>query len=280
VLCDPRESLLSKAWPALEDQVRAQFGAWKAQRRPAEIISLAASADNVIEMPSPAIPALLRRLPSNFEAPQPRYFDRGSMSAVGTQPAMGYQRHEGGIDSRALGSAVHVGLQLLAKFRLAFDWDEARVKLAESAGRISAQIRGSGVNREQAAKIAAQALDIAAQASLDPTGAWILSPHPHAETEVRWTGIVAGGMRTVQADRVFRAGNTPLSQQGDVWWIVDYKTAQWNDSPKDALPKLRQLFAPQLELYASVLRKLHSPETPIRAGLFYPRMLQFDWWEA
>jgi ATP-dependent exoDNAse (exonuclease V) beta subunit len=282
VLCEPLESLLSKAWPALEDQVRAQFDAWKAQRRPAEIISLAASADHVIAMPAPATPALLRRLPSNFEAPQPRYFrgGGGSMGAAGTQPAMGYQRHEGGIDSRALGSAVHAGLQLLAQHRLTLDWEAARTKLAESATRISAQIRASGVNREHATQIAKQALDIAVRASLDPTGAWILSPHQHAETEVRWTGIVAGGMRTVQADRVFRSGNTPLSQQGDVWWIVDYKTAHWGDSPKDALPKLRQLFAPQLELYASVLRKLHGPDAPIRAGLFYPRMSQFDWWEV
>jgi hypothetical protein len=188
-----------------------------------------------------------------------------------------YQRHEGGIDSRVLGSAVHLGLQLLAQLRSKFDWEAARAKLAGSAERISAQIRAAGVDREHAAGIAARALEIATRASLDGAGAWILSLHPDAESEVRWTGVVDGTLRTVQADRVFRAGETALSEGSGVWWIVDYKTA--NDDSRGALAKLRGLFARQLELYASVLRKLHGPDTQIRAGLYYPRMLQFDWWE-
>jgi ATP-dependent helicase/nuclease subunit A len=281
VLCEPSKSLLANAWPALEDEIGAQFDAWKAQPQPAEITSLAASVGNVIAMPSPATPALLRRLPSNFEVPQPRYLEEGrGTNGMAAESAVAYQRHEGGIDSRALGSAVHLALQLLAQLRLTLDSDAARAKLAASADRISAQIRAVGVSREHASKIAASAVDLATKASLNPTGAWILSPHLHAESEVRWTGVVTGGIRTVQADRVFRAGNTPQSQESDVWWIIDYKTAQWDGNPDEALPKLRQLFAPQLELYASVLRKLNGPDTPIRAGIFYPRMLQFDWWEA
>jgi hypothetical protein len=89
--------------------------------------------------------------------------------------------------------------------------------------------------------------------------------------------VVDGGLRTVQADRVFRAGTTPLFEGSEAWWIIDYKTA--NDSSSEALPKLRAIFARQLELYASVLRKLHGPDTQIFAGLYYPRMLQFDWWK-
>jgi hypothetical protein len=89
--------------------------------------------------------------------------------------------------------------------------------------------------------------------------------------------VVDGTLRNVQADRVFRAGETALSEDSGVWWIIDYKTA--NDDSSEALAKLRAIFARQLELYASVLRKLHGPNTPIRAGLYYPRMLRFDCWE-
>ena len=50
-------------------------------------------------------------------------------------------------------------------------------------------------------------------------------------------------------------------------------------APASALPKLREFFAPQLEAYAEVLRNLHGSGAPVRAGLYYPRMLLFDWWE-
>jgi hypothetical protein len=45
------------------------------------------------------------------------------------------------------------------------------------------------------------------------------------------------------------------------------------------LKKLRAFFAPQLELYSQVLRNLHGSDVCIRAGLYYPRMTAFDWWE-
>jgi len=48
--------------------------------------------------------------------------------------------------------------------------------------------------------------------------------------------------------------------------------------PEAALPQLRRLFAPQIETYAAVLHALHGQDAQIRAGLYYPRMLQFDWW--
>ncbi len=49
--------------------------------------------------------------------------------------------------------------------------------------------------------------------------------------------------------------------------------------PSIALPELRKILAPQLEAYAAILRNLHSVDLPIRAGLYYPRMVSLDWWE-
>jgi hypothetical protein len=43
---------------------------------------------------------------------------------------------------------------------------------------------------------------------------------------------------------------------------------------------LRAIFAPQIETYAEVLRKLHGSDAQVRAGLYYPRMASLDWWTA
>ena len=81
-------------------------------------------------------------------------------------------------------------------------------------------------------------------------------------------------------DRVFRAGLTPLSEGEQAWWIVDYKTAHSDNlDPAAALPEFRKIFAPQLMAYAEVLRNLHGQDAVLRAGLYYPRMAQFDTWE-
>jgi hypothetical protein len=128
--------------------------------------------------------------------------------------------------------------------------------------------------------LAAKALRHALNASHHPIGQWILSPHADASSEVRWAGVVGGAVRTVRVDRVFRASPAPLSDEQDCWWIVDYKTAHEKDAdPNALLHRLRPLFAPQIEAYAAILRNLHGNDAPICAGLYYPRMLLFDWWQ-
>jgi hypothetical protein len=93
--------------------------------------------------------------------------------------------------------------------------------------------------------------------------------------------VVSGGLRTVQVDRVFRAGPAPQStDDNSTWWIIDYKTAHGDGiDPKAALAGLRSEFAPQIEAYAKVLRNLHGADAAVRGGLYYPRMGLFDWWE-
>ncbi len=295
VLAEPPNSLLKTAWPALQEEVRERFEQWKAAagKPPAqidstEIESIAASAaGNLLLMPSPVKPNLLRRLPSDYKPAQmgPAAPDdsRDPISAIGA--TVFYARHEGGQLSRALGSAVHALLEELARLRAAGSWPSARAALRLLEPRIAAEVRGLGVTPDQAASVAAQALKLALAASSDPICAWILSPHPQAASEAHWAGVVDGSLRTVRVDRVFQAGPLPGSKDsgpdGELcWWIVDYKTAHADSlDPAVALPELRELFAPQLEAYARVLRNLHGADSPIHAGLYYPRMAQFDWWE-
>ena len=283
-------SLLATAWPALEAEVRQRFEQWAADRlaAPAEpviIESLAASGeDNLRTVPSPVRPTRLRRLPPDYRPVQVESI-RGRESPIpasqtGSVPYELYQRHEGGLLSRALGAAVHTLLEQQARLRSTADWPAARTALPQFGPRAAAEVRALGVGPDQAAKVAAQALRLALSASTDPVGAWILSPHAAAESEARWNGVVAGALREVRVDRVFRAGATPGAPGHDCWWVIDYKTAHPDDlDPRAALPEFRRLFAPQLEAYAEVLRALHGDGAPIRAGLYYPRMSLFDWWE-
>jgi hypothetical protein len=179
-----------------------------------------------------------------------------------------------------MGRAVHSLLEELARLRLAMDWEAARTALQRFEPRIQAQVRSVGVDPPQAARISAEALQLALEASRDPVGGWILSPHQSAASEAAWAGVVAGSVRSVRVDRVFQAGPAPRSEGGDCWWIIDYKTAHADPAdPAAALPALRSLFAPQIEAYGQLLRNQIGAEPAVFAGLYYPRMRALDWWE-
>jgi ATP-dependent exoDNAse (exonuclease V) beta subunit len=293
-LSEPSESLLRTAWPALGEEVRARFEEWKtlqAGARPpleGEIASIAASDEsNLLVMPSPTRPTMLRRLPADFPVeasgvPEAKATVPAELSVVGigVSPATLYARHEGGLLSRALGKAVHSLLEELARLRARLDWEATRSALKESEARVATKVRAVGVDQSEAARIAAEALELALEASHDPLGAWILSPHTGAASEVGWGGVVRGDLRSVRVDRIFRASDSPGSVGDNCWWIIDYKSAHAEKiDPAQALPELRALFAPQVEAYGQILRNLHGPGTRVFAGLYYPRMLLLDWWE-
>jgi ATP-dependent helicase/nuclease subunit A len=289
-LVEPKNSLLATAWPALEEDVRKKFDEWKAytgqkEPEPAEILAIAAQAEaTATKNSSVGTPTLLRRLPASYKVQK-----NNALASIreetgveaGRYSARLYERHEGGLLSRGLGHAVHALLEELSRLSARHDWETARLEIQKMTPRIAAELRSLGIARRQAEEIAAEALGDALNASNDAHGKWILSAHPDAASEVRWASVIDGSVRTVQVDRVFRAGIAPLEDGENCWWIVDYKTyaATKEFDAATALPKLRELFAPQLEAYATVLRKLHGSDTAIFAGLYYPRMLLLDWWE-
>lgn len=288
-LPEPAGNLLSTAWPGLREEINERFERWKREmtqnRQESTVEALAASGENnLLIMPPPVKPTLLRRLPSDFRTlSQSAHSSAVESALVGMNNDDLYQRHEGGLLTRTLGIAVHSLLEKTARLRETVDWEQTRAELSKSQVNISAQIRSAGLDPRQANHIAQQAVEIALRATHDSMGQWILSPHDNAASEVRWAGVVKEEVRNVQVDRVFQAGAAPLSADGNCWWIVDYKTAHLDDSdkadPASILPRLRSLFAAQLQAYADVLRKLHGDGAQIIAGLYYPRMLLLDWWE-
>jgi ATP-dependent exoDNAse (exonuclease V) beta subunit len=287
-LVEPRESLLRTAWPAWQTEIKRRFDEWRASAslaRPTTLDSIAASDSapgNLFEFqPIADEPTLVRRLPSGFSASTAPLNPAADESLVGAGRL--YERHEGGLLSRALGKAVHTLFQQLAQ-RLATETREsALAALAQQQPRISATIRAAGIEPGAAIRMAAQAVDIVRRAAGDPLAQWILAPHADAANEIRWTGVVGGSLRTVQVDRVFRAGPAPqtaASPNEEAWWIVDYKTAHADSlDPTASLPELRRQFGPQIEAYAAVLRNLRGVDIHLCAGLYYPRMALFDWWQ-
>ena len=288
-LVEPGDSLLQAAWPAWESEIRRRFDEWVAlaasTAEPSTIDSVAASAgDNLIEItPSAPSPTMLRRLPPGFRGQAAELASTsGDVALVGSGRL--YERHEGGLQSRALGKAVHALLQQLAQLLATQTRESALAKLAQQQPRITATVRASGIEPAAANRIAGQALQIVLRAADDPLAQWILAPHTDAANEARWTGVVAGSLRTVQVDRIFRAGTVPQnavsSTNDDTWWIIDYKTAHEDGlDPASALPELRRQFAPQIEAYAAVLRNLHGAGVSLCGGLYYPRMALLDWWQ-
>jgi hypothetical protein len=119
----------------------------------------------------------------------------------------------------------------------------------------------------------------------DPVCQWVLAPHPGTQAEVSWTGSLSppgssgSRLRTLRADRVFRAGPAPLAEGEDCWWIVDYKTGAPASEDREAFLRAeRALYAPQLLAYAQALRALHGAAIPLRLGLYYPAVAALDWW--
>ncbi len=277
-LCEPRGGLLVTGWPAFEEEIQNTFQTWSARPHMSDIGAMAASAQgNLFAMDRPSKAAIVRRLPLDYRAPKVHAaLLRREASSKGLDVADLYERHEGGERSRALGVAVHMLFEQLAQIHTSEDWAAACEKLPLHLPRVQTQLRSSGLRKDEAAEVAAEALEITLVASNDDEARWILSPHRDAANEVRWAGVLESKVYEVRVDRVFRAGALPRSSGDDCWWIVDYKTAQRD---KSELVALRALFARQLLRYAEVLRNLHGSDVPVRAALYYPRMRTMDWWE-
>jgi ATP-dependent helicase/nuclease subunit A len=287
-LLEPSDCLLATAWPALEGEIRSQFdgrsrSAQMPVSTPTELIipSIAAGQGDLLFMPSPIKATIIRRLPPDSEsAPGDKLRGLPVPAIIGLGEPANYVRHEGGLLSRSLGNAVHKLLEQLSRLRTTFDWDDSRIALEESRSRIINSIRASGIPAAQAEKIAARAFDSVIQVSHDPQGQWILSPHAEASSESGWAGMISGNLHQIRIDRLFRAGLSPLEESDLALWIIDYKTAHADDlDVASTVSAMRKTFAPQLETYATILRNLHGSAIPIRAGLYYPRMSFFDWWE-
>jgi len=87
---------------------------------------------------------------------------------------------------------------------------------------------------------------------------------PDGSPRFAWTASSAPGL--IRSLKAMKRGGS---------WITRPPTPTMSTQPR-----LRSLFAPQLEAYAQVLRNLHGQDAVLRAALYYPRMMLLDWWEV
>jgi ATP-dependent helicase/nuclease subunit A len=275
-----QDSLLATAWPAL----RTTFDAVRREPQQSGMPS------RVIAFPVPGqVPELaavaesprltLRRLPltSDLPALAENVTVAASLTAVGDD-APDYQRREGSRESRLIGSTVHAFLERMGQNLASSDPDQLR-------SRVTAALRAAACTGDALQHVTGTVTNMLLGCAADPVCQWILAAHPDAQSEASWTGFLPGAepstpaLRTLRADRLFRAGPQPLdSSSADYLWVIDYKTGEAAPNPL-LLAAERDFYAPQLLAYARALRILHGAETKFRLGLYYVAIAKLDWWD-
>jgi ATP-dependent exoDNAse (exonuclease V) beta subunit len=287
VSCSSKDSLLATAWPALRS--RFETAQREPQRtpvaEPARILTFPALSpaavgtpgilDRIAAAAGPS-PLILRRLALDAEPAIPSAQNvtvTGSFSiADADEPE--FQRREGARESRIIGSTVHELLERPGP-------ELARLDAAQLRSRVSSLLRAAALTGESLKSVTEAVTKMLLACAADPVCQWILAAHPGAQSEASWTGVGDSGsrLRTLRADRVFRAGPAPLdSSSSDYLWVIDYKTGSVAPGAL-LLASERALYAPQLLAYARALRALHGPETKLRLGLYYAAIPALDWWD-
>ncbi len=324
---DAPQGLLATAWPSIQEEVSSRFASWTQKEAIQHSLALAAEAEEsskVVQMTlplsQPVKPVVLRRLKAGVNAGELRWLGTsaygklglgaggpapaagGDIEAIGEEDADLYPRTEGGFRSRLEGRAIHSLLERLAVLRATYQMEEALEALRRSIPQTEAMVRSHGLPPPASRALVEQAWDVVQRAARHDSGAWVLAPHAEAQNESRWTGWIEGQARNLRPDRVFVAPmpigdwlhSAALTNSGNAWWVLDYKTAH---APASVLTHPRPLaeflaarrvkYVAQLALYAKLLRQLLDEsgatgraDLSIRAGVFYPRLALLDWWEG
>jgi len=250
-----RQSALGLLWPAVVHEFvarLAELGVVEGEEAPAA----------VREPP-------LRRLPVNWDGgalPRaPSIESQATMRAAST-PVVEFDWATE--SARHVGTVVHRELQRIARDGVQPDPADAAVQrrwlheLAELG--VPADLRGNAVERVAHAVEGTLAHE---------RGRWLLDArHRESATELALTGRSGADIVRVVIDRTF------VDAYG-VRWVVDYKTSRHEGAGLDEfLDREQERYRPQLERYASLLRKL-GPQ-PVRLGLYFPLLDAWREWPA
>jgi len=211
----------------------------------------------------------LRRVPAGWSpaAPPaaPRISSRPVPRATG-EPAVEFDWASE--TARHIGSVVHRELQRIARDAVRPVTSEARL-----LNRWRDELAELGVPPEHRVAAVARVATAVERALTHERGRWLLdASHRGSTTEFAVTGFVGGELVRAVIDRSFVDDN-------GVRWIVDYKTSRHEGAGLEAfLDSEQERYRPQLERYASLVRKLGSE--PVRVGLYFPLLGAWREWSA
>jgi ATP-dependent exoDNAse (exonuclease V) beta subunit len=267
-------SLLQAAWPAAEPhfvQVTPVIPFPQPESDDTILTKIAAQADE----PKCAI---LHRLPLNV-SPTERLQSVIPWQAPSTpSTAAAFKRPEGSFDARALGTAVHAFMELLAEELATGRAPEELLMQVETwNSRIAKVLRSYGLSPQVAGQLSGQVKAALRSALRDPVGLWILGSHSEAFSEQALTSWQED-VTNLRLDRIFRDGPEPFVRGNSCMWIVDYKTTPCRDADVDEfLSREQKKYAAQLEAYGKTILAGTSAAF-IRLGLYYPMIPAFRWW--
>lgn len=213
--------------------------------------------------------SMLRRLPLSWTLPAPPANVRvAAAQSPASESVLDYfwvtdiTRHIGNVVHQTLARIVRDGIER---------WPASRITmLRKRHAHALAQLGVPGTELDGAASEVERAL---VQTLSEARGRWILDPrHREDKSEYALTGIDSGQIVNVVLDRTF------VDEKG-TRWIIDFKTGTHRGGDVESFLNNEQLrYAPQLERYARILRKLDS--RPIRLGLYFPLLQGWREWEA
>ena len=240
---------------------------------------------------SPVKPTLLRRLPANYQ----QFSTSAHLLRVGAgiggssctlseaiQRRSLYERHEGGLLSRALGNAVHAFLEELSRLARRTSIGRRRAQTSEDGAphrRWHSRFRGGAAH--MASKIAAEALQLALNASRDSRASGFFRRMPMRPAKFDGRSVSRRRCARCRWIACFAPGSAPRQKESNCWWIVDYKTApQTEDSSRRSAARVcANCLRRSLRLMRQSCAICTETNATLCAGLYYPRMLVLDWWE-
>ena len=128
-----------------------------------------------------------------------------------------------GEEAKQLGTVAHKYLCKMAKDGLG-SWTKKRI--AREKETMESMFRQLGMNRIQASLLTKKGLNMLEGVITDKQGKWILAKHSEAESEKAFTSVLGDKIVHTVIDRTF--------VDGDIRWIIDYKTGSHKGGSLDA----------------------------------------------
>ena len=246
-------SLLSVAWPACRDEFCDRVSA------PA------------VDAAAERLPAILRRLPVQWQPPQLAASPVVAASPVRLASADGHYR-AGTISSRrteegrVIGTLVHFWLERIARDGLS-RWPQSAV--ADLRDNFRLQLGSQGVPSARLDVCASMVARCLGNVIASERGRWLLEGHQDAACELALNGILDGQLVRATIDRTF------VCKEG-FRWVVDYKTGNPapGESPACYMAREAERYGRQLQLYAALIEQL-KPGGGLHTALYFP---MFDGW--